>query len=472
VIRTLLALLLIAAAVAVAVFFADHPGQVEIVWQGWQIDTSVGVLALAALLLAAAAWLLALLFAALWRLPRNLRRRRADRRRRSGDAALTSGLVALAAGQAAEARRQAGRAAQLLDGAPIPLLLLAEAATRQGDAGAAREAYASLLERPDSEFIGLRGLIGQALRDGEDSAARRLATRAQQLRPDAGWLLDTLLVLQARADDWPAAQATLAAAARRRTLPADRQRHHSGIALHQLSLAAERRGDLREAAKLAARAQRQAADLAVPAAQHARLLIALGRRRAAARAIERAWRRAPHPGLARLYLDTTPEAGPLARASVAQRLAAANPQAEESHLVVAEASLAARLWGEARRHLDLAAEAAAGIPSRRVCRLMARLEESEKGDMAAARSWLDRALAAPPDPCYVCAQCGGDSPDWQPLCRHCSGFDTLQWRCPPHGTTGSLTPPPELAAPLMLPQSGMPAGAAASGLAAPPQSDI
>jgi HemY protein len=472
VIRTLLALLLIAAAVAVAVFFADHPGQVEIVWQGWQVDTSIGVLAGAALLLAAAAWLLVLLIAALWRLPRNLRRRRADRRRRSGDAALTRGLVALAAGQAAEARRQAGRAAHLLDGAPIPLMLLAEAATRQGDTAAAREAYASLLERPDSEFLGLRGLIGQALRDGEDNAARRLAARAQQLRPDAGWLLETLLVLQARADDWPAIEATLAASARRRTLPAERLRHHSGIALHQLSLMAERRGDLREAAKLAARAQRRAADLAVPAVQHARLLMALGHRRAAVRAIERAWRKAPHPDLARLYFDTSPEAGPLARASAAQRLATINPQAEESHLVIAEASLAARLWGEARRHLDLAAAAAAVALSRRLCRLMARLEESERGDMAAARGWLDRALAAPPEPCYVCAECGGDNPDWQPLCRHCSGFDTLQWRCPPHRSAAAIAPPAEIGAPLMLPAEPLPAAAAASGLAAPPQSDI
>lgn len=476
-IRALLALLLIAAAVAVAVFFADHPGQVEIVWQGWQIDTSVGVLAGAAVLLAAAASLLALLIAALWRLPRNLRRRRADRRRRSGEAALHRGLVALAAGQAAAARRHGGRAAALLDGAPIPLLLLAEAAAREGDVGTAREAYGRLLERPDSEFLGLRGLIGQALRDGEDGAARRLATRAQQLCPDSGWLLDTLLVLQARADDWAAAQATLAAAARRRTLPADRLRHHRGVVLHQLSRVNERSGDLREAARLAARAQNLVADLAVPAVTHARLLLALGRRRAAARAIERAWRTAPHPDLARLYLDASPEAGPLAWAAAVQRLAANNPQAEESCLAVGEAALAAQLWGEARRCLELAAaEAAAGSgrgPSRRICRLMARLEEDEKGDAAAARLWLDRALGAPPDPRYICARCGGGSPDWQPLCRHCGGFDTLEWGRPPPSNAAAIAPPAEIGAPLMLPAAAIPATeAAASGLAAPPQSDI
>ena len=49
--RGLIALLLIAAIVAAVGFLADRPGHVEIVWQGWQIETSVAVLAAAVALL-------------------------------------------------------------------------------------------------------------------------------------------------------------------------------------------------------------------------------------------------------------------------------------------------------------------------------------------------------------------------------------------------------------------------------------
>ncbi|MGE5268032.1 MAG: heme biosynthesis HemY N-terminal domain-containing protein, partial [Thiohalocapsa sp.] len=305
-IRALLALLLIAAAIAVAVFFADRPGQVAIVWQGWRIETSVGVVAGAAALLMAAAALLALLIAAVLRLPRNLRRRRLARRRQAGEAALTRGVVALAAGQAVAARREAARARALLPATPIPLLLLAEAAARQDDSAAAHAAYSELLELPEGEFLALRGLIGQALRDGDDGTARRLAERAVRLRPDAGWLAETLLALQARAGDWQAAQQILAQAARRHLLPTARLNHHQGVVLYELSREAEQAGDLRQAAKLAARAHKLAPDLAVAAAQQARLLLALGHRRAAARVIERAWGAAPHPDLARLYRELDP----------------------------------------------------------------------------------------------------------------------------------------------------------------------
>ena len=449
--RAFLAILLLVAAVAGGAFFADRPGRVEIVWQGWQVETSVAVLVAALALLLLVVSLLVLAVAGL----RRLRRRRSERQRRVGERALTAGLVALAAGETAEAGRQARRAMALLDRSPVALLLAAEAASRQGDTAASQRAYGALLENRDTEFLGLRGLIGQALRRGDDGTARHLAERARQLRPAAGWLTENALLLQARAGDWPAARETIATALRRRALPAERARHHQGVVLHELSREAEQRDDRRRAAGLAARAQAQAPDIAAIAAHHARLLFALGRRRAAFKAIERAWRKAPHPDLARLYLDNGGDAGPLARAAALQRLAARNPEAAESHLAIAEAALAAQLWGEARRHLTLAEAAAppAG-PSRRLCLLMARLEESENGDTAAGRSWLDRAVSAPPDPSYGCGQCGSDSAEWRSLCPQCGGFDTLRWGSP--APRQAPTGPASMPAP-MLPTAETPA---------------
>jgi HemY protein len=448
--RLLLAILLLAAAVAGGAFFADRPGRVEIVWQGWQIETSVAVLVAALAVLLFVVSLLVLAIAGLRRLPRHVRRRRSDRRRRAGEQALTGGLVALAAGETAEAERLARRAVALLGGSPVALLLTAEAASRRGDAAGAQRAYGALLDHRDTEFLGLRGLIGQALRRGDDGAARPLAERARQLRPTAGWLAESTLVLQARAGDWAAAGETLRAALRRGALPAERARHCQGVVLYELSRDAEGLGDTKRAAALAARAQARAPDLAAIAAQHAGLLFALGRRRTAFKAIERAWRNAPHPDLARLYLDNRGDAGPLGRAATLQRLAACNPEAAESHVAIAEAALAAQLWGEARRHLTMAEAAAppAG-PSRRLCLLLARLEESENGDIAAARTWLDRAVAAPPDPCYVCGHCGGEGAEWRSVCPHCGGFDALRWGSRPRRPAAD-GPVSRAAAPLML----------------------
>jgi HemY protein len=111
------------------------------------------------------------------------------------------------------------------------------------------------------------------------------------------------------------------------------------------------------------------------------------------------------------------------------RLAALNPDHIESRIALAASSLQARLWGEARRHLAPALSADGESAPPRVCRLMAEIEESEHGDMAAAHAWLARAASGEqPGPAWACASCGAESAEWHALCEHCRSFATLAWR--------------------------------------------
>jgi HemY protein len=429
--RAAAGLVIVAVLVAVAVFFADHPGRVAILWQGWQVETSVGVLAAAALLLALAMALLLRLLRAVRRSPRAVARWQQERRRRAGYRALSQGMVAVAAGEPEEARRHARRAGALHADAPLTLLLSAQAAQLDGDENAAKRFFTAMLDRPETEFLGLRGLLNQALRAEERAPALALAERARRLRPNARWVGESLLELELRDRRWEAALGTLAQLVKHRLIAPGRGRRRRGVILYELSRSAEAGGDRWQATRLAAQAQALTPELAAPAAHHARLLLDGGRARAAAKAVERAWRTAPDPELARLYDRIHHGETPLARLQRFERLAAQNPQARETGLALAEAALAAQLWGEARRRLEAAVEApSAGGPSRRLCLMMARLEEAEHLDFARVREWLDRAVAAPAEPRYVCSQCGGDSADWRAHCPHCGGFDTLALRVP------------------------------------------
>jgi HemY protein len=433
VIRGLAGLVVVAGLIAAGVFFADHPGQVEIVWQDWQVETSVGVLVAAAAFAALAAGLLYSLVALIVKTPRRLRRRRRERRRRAGYRALSRGMVAVAAGDAQEARRHAKKAELLLADPPLVLLLSAQAAQLDGDEDAAKKFFTAMLERPETEFLGLRGLLNQALRGDDCDAALRLSERALALRPATQWAALSRFALEARAGRWEAARQTLALAEKRRLIPPERARHQRGVILYELSRAALDAGEPRRALKLAAEAQGLTGDLATPAAHHARLLLGQKRIGRAASAVERAWRTAPHPDLAQVYGAIYDGEPPLARVKSFERLAAQNPAARESHLAVAEAARGAQLWGEARRHLE---EALAGGATTRLCLLMARLEEAEHGELGSQREWLDRAVAALPDPRYLCSNCGGESLEWRSLCPHCSAFDALSWRPPATAAPG------------------------------------
>jgi HemY protein len=450
VIRAILAIIVFAALVAAAVFFADHPGRVEIIWQDWQVETSVGVFVAAATLICVLAstllWLALLIVGS----PSAFLRRRRERRRRAGYRALTQGMVAVAAGDPQEARRCARRADALLAEPPLTLLLSAQAAQLEGDEMAAKNFFTAMIDRPEMEFLGTRGLLNQALRSGDRIAALRLTERAAALRPGTPWVAESLFDLQVREGLWEPAHETLAQAVKRRIIPRERARHYRGVILYELSRGALANGDQRRGTNLAAKGQALTPDLAGPATHHGRILLQGGRTGAAARAVERAWRTAPHPELAQVYRAIHCDESPLDRVKCFERLAAQNPGARESFLMLAEAALEGQLWGQARQYLDQALSAPAPPIARpanansvethanpgptgatpRLCLLMGRLADAEGGAGGSTREWLDRAVTAMPDPQYVCAKCSGESLEWRSLCPHCGSFDTLVWRTP------------------------------------------
>lgn len=374
------------AAAWLAATLTEAPGTIALTWNDWRIDTSIGIFIAVLLLLMGLAALLYRGWWALRRTPKLLERGRSERRQRLGYEALSRGLVAVAAGDAETARRQARRAEALLDGRPLTMLLSAQAAQLQGDDQAAQRFFAAMRERSDTEFLGVRGLLSQAMKRQDWEEGLRLAERAYRLNPKSEWVVATLYDLQKRAGRWADAEATLKQRTALHLLPAtDLPRERAEILLRQSEAGP---GDA--ALALAKKAYQADPGYPAAAARYARLLIAAGRHGRAAEVIEKAWVAGPDPDLADLYWDARRAYDALAKVKAAQRLATYNPDHIESRITIAVAALEARLWGEARSNLESVAGENA---TPRVCRLMAELEEAEHGDLSRARIWLMRATA-------------------------------------------------------------------------------
>ena len=469
----LLGLAIIAGLIYVAVFFAENPGEVHITWGTLHADPPL------ARLVAAVAALFVIVFLVLWllrvliRSPRAFLHSRRERRRREGYKALTQGMVAVAAGEADEARRLARKADALLAEPPLTLLLQAQSAQLDGDERAARNYFLAMLERAETEFLGLRGLLTHALKRGDDAAALEFAERARTLRPKTGWALAHLSELQARAGKWKEAEGTLLQALKRKAITTPEHRRAQAAVLLERSRAAAAAQSSREALDLADRAQDTDPGFAPAAAWRASLLRDSGRQRQAQRVIEAAWRTAPEPALAEVYASLVPDETPLQRMQRMQHLAAANADHIESHLVLADAALKARLWGEARRHLARAgvqvdAKASTPLSSARASRLMAEVEEAEHHDSARARFWMSRAAAAAAlEPTYVCGKCGAEASRWVAVCPNCRAFASFEWRAPLHGPRDHLAILPAPAAPVTT-ATALAAPATAPSDSAPP----
>lgn len=418
-----------------AVWLANEPGTISIVWRDWRVDPPIGVFVLAVILIVAVVALAYRAWRFVVRAPGRVVASRRVNKERKGYRALADGILALAGGDTSGALRQARKAAAMLGHPTATHLLSAQAAEQQGDAALAQGHFEAMLKEPETEFVGLQGLMRYALESDDTGAALRYARRASALRPEATWLLPQLFKLLVAAGEWADADRTIAEAIRRRAVPlAEGRRWRAAVLAHRGHLA-QLEGD----APAALGFMREASDLdpsLVPASvSYASLLVQEGKTRRAIRALEHAWSLAPHPDIAEAYVRMVGGEDPIEQVKAGQRLTESGPGTNIGQLFMAEASLRGRLWGEARRYLDGVLKSR---PTAKACRLMARVEEGENGDTASANHWLARTAEALPDETWMCSGCSAIAEAWAPVCGNCGAIASLEWNLPPRPASSSL----------------------------------
>ncbi len=388
-IRAVILFLKISIVAIIAFWLANNPGQVTMQLYGYRIDTSFGILIL---LITAAG----LTITAIWRLWHNIRtvpqkfnKSRELSKRERGYQALTKGLVAVAAGDATEAEKQSKKANGLLNDPPLTMLLSAQSAQLAGDDNAAVEYFTHMLDNPDAAFLGIRGLMMQAIKSDNKIEALNLAKRAYQLRPKTHWVLTELLTRQSEVKDWDGALKTLDQAVKANAITIKAGNIRRAELLMQKSRIFLGENDEENALRYSMLAQKNDAILIPAITTAARILANMGKNRKAEKMIEKTWQQSPTAALAQAYDDISTISAPLEKLKYIQQLAAFNKDDIESHIIVAKAALDADIWGEARKKLT--PFAMVDNPRPRICRLMARLEEAENNNMELAHEWLEKA---------------------------------------------------------------------------------
>ncbi|MFD0985684.1 heme biosynthesis protein HemY [Methyloligella solikamskensis] len=423
-IRVLVFIVVIALAALGLAWLADQPGTIELQWFGYQIETTafVGVLGVViATVLLIAIWGL---FSFLITRPGAIAARMKQRRRRHGFEALTGGLLAIGIGDRAGAEHNAATARRLLPNEPLTALLRAQTAQLKEDRESARRAFEAMLDNPDTELLGLRGLFLEAKRRNDPEAARQFVEQAVERNPNLAWSVNALFDLQTRSGDWEGALGTLAIARKHDHIDAKEALRRRAVLLTAEADELES-VEPDQALSLATEAQRLAPDL-IPAAEIAgRILASKGETKRAGKVISKTWKLAPHPDLALVYAYADPGAPPKERLKRVKYLTTYNPEGIEAPLAIANAAIEAQEWEEARLCLQPYLD---DRPSARICALMARIEAGEFGDRGREREWLARAMRAPRDRAWVAD--GYISDRWMPVSPVTGEVDAFEWKQP------------------------------------------
>lgn len=411
-------------------------------WLSWicgQEESSVPAIQIA--IIFAFTMVIAIFGGSIWQfisaLPARLAERRAAQRKERGYVALTKGLAAVAAGDAKESAQLATKSKNLLKDQKLTALLSAQSAQLQGKEGMATGEFKRLLEDEETAFLGLRGLAMQALREGRDVEALRYVKEAQELKPNAPWVLDLLYQLELR--DGNALGS--AAAVKQAQIGGHVARENAAARLAPLytheAQTALAEGKIDEAFTHSGKALEQVSGYLPAVLIRAKALLALEKPGQAKSLISRNWKKTSHPDMLPLYLQgSNTDTEQKAKRAGLSLLKGSQTRAGQTAL------------GEfLLEHLDLAPartalEAAQDRGSARASQILdhmpaieAAIAEAEalEGDEAEAakekaKDLVQVALSAANDSAWLCAACGSAHADWQLHCGSCESTGTIEWQ--------------------------------------------
>ena len=384
---------ILALLVGAAVWLANDPGAVSLVWRGWRVDTSVGVLISAVLAVLAVMLIILRGLSAISGRIRGFVAAQRERRLQKGLTSLGDGFAAVHAGQASAANRLAKEASTLLNNSSAALVLRKEAAALAGDFREMQAAALAMLARPETELAGLRSLANKSIGDGDVVGALTHARKALARKDSPAWALKIVVDAEISTERWSDALVALDSKLGREAYGAEEHARLKNRLLVRQAETALRNGDAAAAAVAAKKASSAGGYLRDAVVVFAKAMAAQGKGRKAAGAVERAWTEAPHRELVTAYRALVPGESSLDWAKRIESLVKGAPDHVESRLAVAEASLQAELWGQARNRLSgLTAESVEAEIRARAAHLLAELEARQRGDAEAAADWLKMAL--------------------------------------------------------------------------------
>ncbi len=428
-IRTVITLAKIGVFLAAVIWVAEHPGKVEIEWLDYTLKFHIGFFFVSLFVLLALGIMIFAFIKGTLDLPKTFARYKMMTGKDKGLKAFSIGLSAVAAGDAKGASYQAYRTRKFLDENPLSLLLEAQAARLNGDEAAASLAFIELMKDKNAGFMGVRGLLQSALDHGDYDGALELGHKALEDYPKQGWILSIVYDLELRGRNWDNANKILYRAQKAGSITSEKAGSDRVAILLAQGLEYKNAGDDKAYMRNLQKAYKFDPCFLPTALWKADAHIENGKHKAAIKTIEKSWRCSPHPELTRLWAKAyrVPKNNDaMARVRWFDRLLKLDPKSVEGLQAMASVMTQEQLWGDARRHLELAE----GIcPNVHLYKLWAQLEEKATGSEMAVREWLEKAADAPREMVWICSETGRVYDEWMPISDQ-GLFNTIIWDFP------------------------------------------
>ncbi|MCK5296988.1 MAG: hypothetical protein KAJ75_08870 [Alphaproteobacteria bacterium] len=430
-IRILNYIFIVASLVIASVWLSNQPGTVDISWLGFQINTSVPVLLIVLLVVFWASTLPLRFVKTVAKVPASVKETinevseaRQERLKGNGYTCLIKGIAAIAA-KDTDAVPLLKKAASLLKDKKLTQVLLAQSSELVKNTEEAKAQYEMLLRYPETELAAMYGLVKIAKASGDDSKALQMTIKAFSLRPNVAWISKELFNLQVKAGLMNDALKTLEIYKKENELNENRYIRLKTTILTAMHDKAIKAGEAEKAEKYIREASSTDIMFVPSTTRLAKIENEAGKTKKAVAPLVKVWKEKPHPEIAKTFLGLWEDESEFLLVQRAEQLAMVNKKQPESHLMVAKMAMKAKLWGQARKELDLFL--VNRETTKEVAYMNAEFEEKGNQDIPKAISWFREAENCEPNETWLCNECNTRHDKWSATCPSCKAFASFKW---------------------------------------------
>jgi HemY protein len=406
-------------------YYTPGQGETQLRFIDYVIDIKTGALAAGAMGALILAFYTFKFMVWLKRLPQKFKEHWLERRSQRSQDCLLESYIALAAEEFDTALDQATKSKQLDQNSPFHDIFEAQALLMQGIFDQAELKFEHLRQTKRTKFLGLRGLVAVKKKQKRPDEIHWLLVEALKERPHSVWALKGLLEYHLSHLEFDKAMAVVDQLRLTGSLSKPRTNRYHALVNWLQAQQSKKLGDRGEAfetqalhsLKLDPTLMAATLELAQHYAHHGHLSKAV-------KLLERGYERQPHIDYLPVFRSLFLSESALDQYRLIEDMLSKQSTHRVSRLILANFAIAAKLWGQARLHLNLLKD----HPTQLVYSLLADLEQAEHPQNTQAVSdYLNSALQAVPEGRWACQTCHTQHSTWTALCPSCQAFDQIVW---------------------------------------------
>ncbi|MBW8308989.1 MAG: hypothetical protein K0M45_05045 [Candidatus Paracaedibacteraceae bacterium] len=411
----------------VAAYYLPGDGETQLRFVDYIIDIKTGALAASAVAAIVLTFYVFKFLAWVKHLPAKLKQQLQERRLRRAKECLLESYSAMSSGELDVALDMARKSKGLDKANAFHEIFEAQALFMAGEFEQAELKFEKLRHGRKTKFLGLRGLISMRKKQNRTEETRLLLIEALKDRPHSVWVLKELLDYNLKHLEFDKANTVVEQLRITGHLDKQQSVRYQALVAWLRAVQAKRLGDQSGFETHASQSLKLDPKLTAATLELAQYYYHQGQTSKCIKILERGYENLPHLDYLGAFQTVFGQEVALDQYRHVENVIGKKLDHRASHAILATLAIAAKLWGQARLHINILNER----PTQLVYALFADLERAEHPNHSQAiADYLKLAVQGAAEGEWMCHNCHTMQLSWNVFCPSCQAFDQITWEIP------------------------------------------